>query len=146
MNLSSLVQLTHCDFGLMPGRTKPLHEPVLTYHQLRHMASYCIIIRKSKDTNQQHNIEKWIFTITSQSPRCQWVNGLFLCWFKAIVWTNANFIGEPLRNLIYSNKFLFEIKIFAFTKTRLHNFNHFFKDLWVAIIGIVNILDVMGRK
>ena len=85
--------------SLLPGRTKPLPEPVLTYHRLRPMASYCIIIRKSKDTNQQHNNEKCIFTITSQSPRCQWVNGLFLCWFKAIVWTNANFIGEPLRNV-----------------------------------------------
>ena len=41
---------------------------------------------------------------------------------------------------------IFEIKVFAFAKTRLHYFNHFFKDQWVAIMGLVNILDVMGRK
>ena len=61
-------------------------------------------------------------------------------------------LSEPMQTSLmnpsemYSNKFSFEIKIFAFTKTRLHNFNHFFKDLWVAIIGMVNILDVIGRK
>ena len=61
-------------------------------------------------------------------------------------------LSEPMQaslakpSEMYSNKFLFEIKIFAFNKTCLHNFNHFFKDQWVAIIGMVNIVDVMGRK
>ena len=47
--------------GLLPGCTKPLTEPVLTYHQLGPMASDGIIIRKSEDTNQQNNIEKGYF-------------------------------------------------------------------------------------
>ena len=82
------------------------------------MAAYCIIIRKSKDTYQQNNIEKYLLTITSRSSRCrcQWVNGLFLCWFKAIIWTNANFIGEHLRN-VFKEFFCFKLKYLHLPKS-----------------------------
>ena len=49
----------------------------------------------------------------SQLPMSQWLVSLLV---------------EPMRTSeMYSKTFLFEIKILAFAKTRLHYFNHFFQ-------------------
>ena len=69
----------------------------------------------------------------------------------ACFFVGSKSLSEPMRTLLVNPsemyKFLFEIKIFAFAKTRLNYFNHlFFKDQWVGIIGLVNIFECDGEE
>ena len=63
--------------GLLPDGTKPLPEPMLTYHQYGPVSFFLsedLIKRSSEGTNQWSKLENWIFKVASKSPRGQWVN------------------------------------------------------------------------